>query len=111
MSRQEGLSLPETLIATLLLSVSLLGLLQYYQSLSQGFSRQWHVRQAWSEAHDQLESFAVTGKGKVLQKNGWRVQITDIKATENCQRVSISVETPLRYTSQLSRWICRPDAD
>ncbi|MEG3134367.1 prepilin-type N-terminal cleavage/methylation domain-containing protein [Rouxiella sp. T17] len=103
-----GLSLPETLLAMLLLSVSLLGLLHYYQSLSQGFSRQWQVRQSWSEAHDQLESFAVTGKGKTLDKKGWSAQITQSSATADCTRVTATIETPLRYTSQLSRWICKP---
>ncbi|WAT01232.1 prepilin-type N-terminal cleavage/methylation domain-containing protein [Rouxiella chamberiensis] len=104
--REEGLSLPETLLAMLLLSISLLGLLNYYQSLSDGFNRQWQVRQAWSEAHDQLESFAVTGKGKALEKRGWRAQITENAVTADCQRITATVETPLRYKSQLSRWIC-----
>lgn len=107
-AKESGLSLPETLLAMLLLSVSLLGLLHYYQSLSQGFSRQWQVRQAWSEAYDQLESFAVTGKGKSLDKKGWRAQITQSPATADCQQVTAVIETPLRYTSQLSRWICQP---
>lgn len=111
MHRQKGLSLPETLLATMLLSISLLGLLHYYHALSQGFSRQWQVRQAWSEAHEQLEYFAVTGRAKVLESKGWRVQITSTQTTPGCQRVTASVETPLRYASKLSRWICQPIDD
>lgn len=104
--RQAGLSLPETLLAMLLLSISVLGLLHYYQSLSQGFSRQWQVRQAWSEAHDQLESFAVIGQGKVLEKPGWRVEVTAMPSFSGCQQVTATVTTPLNYQSRLSRHIC-----
>lgn len=105
--RQAGLSLPETLLAMLLLSISVLGLLHYYQSLSQGFSRQWQVRQAWSEAHDQLESFAVTGQGKALEKPGWRVDVTAVPSFSGCRQVTAAVTTPLNYQSRLSRLICQ----
>ncbi|MCC3749275.1 prepilin-type N-terminal cleavage/methylation domain-containing protein [Rouxiella badensis] len=108
---QAGLSLPETMLATLLLSVSVLGLLNYYQSLTQGFSRQWQVRQAWTEAHEQLESFAVLNVGKALDKPGWSAQITRIQTSTDCQWVTARVETPLHYTSRLSRMICRPIVD
>ena len=43
---RNGFSLPEVLVAALLFSVSLLGLLQYHQVLLQSFQRQWHYRQA-----------------------------------------------------------------
>lgn len=105
---QAGLSLAETLLAMFLLSISVLGLLHYYQSLSQGFSRQWQVRQAWSEAHEQLESFAVTGQGKPTDKVGWQVNINPVQTSPGCQRVTAVVTTPLHYTSQLTRLICQP---
>lgn len=105
--RQAGLSLPETLLAMLLLSISVLGLLHYYQSLSQGFSRQWQVRQAWSEAHDQLESVAVTGKGKVLERPGWQVAITTVPSFSGCRQVTATVTAPLNVQSRLSRLICQ----
>ncbi len=105
---QAGLSLPETLLAMLLLSISVLGLLHYYQALSQGFTRQWQVRQAWSEAHDQLESYAVTGEGKALEKKGWQVVISTVQTSPKCQQVTANVSTPLNYHSQLSRLICQP---
>ena len=59
---RNGFSLPEVLVAALLFSVSLLGLLQYYQVQLQSFQRQWHYRQAWVMAHQQLEAFAVIGR-------------------------------------------------
>ena len=110
-NQQQGFSLPEVLLATLLLSVSVLGLLQYYQSLGQGFSRQWQMRQAWQEAHEQLESYAATGKGKVLSLAGWQAAITQQATTPGCQRITASVVTPLGYKSTLSRWLCQPVAD
>lgn len=52
---QLGFSLPEALIAALFFSVSLLGLLQYHQSLLQGFSSLWQQRQAWSSLHQHID--------------------------------------------------------
>lgn len=105
---QKGFSLPEALIATLLLSVSLLGLLQYYQSLTQGFMRQWQFRQAWSEAHAQLDTYAVTGKGYVLSFAGWQSQISTLSVQGGCKTVTARVQTPSGYIAQASRLLCEP---
>uniref|UniRef100_UPI003CF966E9 type IV pilus modification PilV family protein n=1 Tax=Serratia bockelmannii TaxID=2703793 RepID=UPI003CF966E9 len=44
---RNGFSLPVVLVAALLFSVSLLGLIQYHQVLLQSFQRQWDYRLAW----------------------------------------------------------------
>ncbi|GBU11462.1 hypothetical protein AwEntero_00630 [Enterobacterales bacterium] len=107
---EKGFSLPEALIATLLLSVSILGLLQYYQSLTQGFMRQWQFRQAWSEAHAQLDAYAVTGKGYVISLAGWGSQLTIVAAKAGCETATVRVQTPSGYIAQSSRILCTRDS-
>ncbi|MDN5680366.1 MAG: prepilin-type cleavage/methylation domain-containing protein [Ewingella sp.] len=107
---QKGFSLPEALIATLLLAVSLLALLQYYQSLSNGFSRQWQFRQAKSEAHAQLEVFAVSGKGYPLAV-GWQSQITVANQLGGCRSVVTQVQAPAGYLARAARILCDSDSE
>lgn len=103
-----GFSLPEVLVAALLFSVSLLGLLQYHQVLLQSFQRQWHYRQAWALAHQQLEAFAVTGRldGEPLLAEGWRRETAIDGVDEHCRRLTVRVQTPQRQWAALSRWYC-----
>ncbi|WP_241673460.1 prepilin-type N-terminal cleavage/methylation domain-containing protein [Ewingella americana] len=107
---QKGFSLPEALIATLLLAVSLLGLLQYYQSLTQGFMRQWQFRQAWSEAHAQLDAYAITGKGYAASLVGWQSQIIAVAGVGGCKTVTARIQTPSGYIAQATRIICNSTA-
>ncbi|MGC6388689.1 prepilin-type N-terminal cleavage/methylation domain-containing protein [Ewingella sp. S1.OA.A_B6] len=105
---QKGFSLTEALIATLLLAVSLLGLLQYYQALTQGFMRQWQFRQAWSEAHAQLDTYSITGKGYAMTLAGWQSQITVTAGLTGCKIVTVRIQTLSGYIAQSSRIICNP---
>ncbi|WP_413530873.1 prepilin-type N-terminal cleavage/methylation domain-containing protein [Rahnella inusitata] len=108
-AKQQGFSLPEALIAALLLSVSVLGLLNYFQSLSQGFMRQWQVQQAWSEAHSQLEAYSVSGNGTEPVINGWEYQISGFTAGQRCKVIGAIIRTPAHYQAQLQRLLCEPD--
>lgn len=103
---EKGFSLPEALIATLLLSVSILGLLQYYQSLTQGFIRQWQFRQAWTEVHAQLDAYAVTRKNNAISLAGWESRLTAVAAKEGCETATVRVQTPSGYIAQSSRLFC-----
>ncbi|AVF37247.1 prepilin-type N-terminal cleavage/methylation domain-containing protein [Rahnella sikkimica] len=104
---QKGFSLPEALIAAFLLSVSILGLLNYYQSLTYGFMRQWQVQQAWSEAHSQLEAYAATGRSHETVMKGWEYQLSEISAGQSCQRVNVVIRSPAKYQAILQRLICK----
>ncbi len=104
---QHGFSMAEVLIAMLLLSVSLLGLLNYYQVLTYGFMRQWQVQQAWEDAHSQLEACSVTGKGAEILAKGWDYQLSDAFAGKSCGLVSVVVQTPAKYQAGLQRFYCR----
>ncbi|QUT16384.1 prepilin-type N-terminal cleavage/methylation domain-containing protein [Rahnella inusitata] len=106
---QQGFSLPEVMIAALLLSVSVLGLLNYFQSLSQGFMRQWQVQQAWSEAHSELEAYSVSGNGTQLMIKDWEYQISGFSAGQRCILVSVIIRSPAQYQARLQRLVCEPD--
>jgi len=105
---QQGFSLPEALIAMLLLSVSILGLLNYYQSLTYGFMRQWQVQQAWSDAHAQLEAYSATGGGTEPMAEGWEYQLSGISAGKACELVRAAIQTPTKYQAVLQRLVCKP---
>ncbi|WP_447867447.1 prepilin-type N-terminal cleavage/methylation domain-containing protein [Rahnella bonaserana] len=105
-SVQQGFSLTEALIAMLLLSVSILGLLNYYQSLTHGFMQQWQVQQAWTEAHSQLEACSVTGKGTEPFTDGWEFLLTGLSDAQSCTLVSAAIQTPAKYQAILQRLIC-----
>lgn len=105
-SAQQGFSLTEALIAMLLLSVSILGLLNYYQSLSHGFMRQWQVQQAWAEAHSQLEAYSVAGKGTEPFAKNWEYLISGISYAQSCKLVTAAIQTPTKYQAILQRLIC-----
>jgi len=112
---QRGFSLPEALIAVFLLSVSLLGLLQYYQALSAGFTRQWQFRQAWSQAHNMLEAYVAASENLLLSSlsslPGWPGQVVTTQATSECIKATAQVKTPGQYRVELSRWLCKSAAD
>lgn len=105
-SAQQGFSLTEALIAMLFLSVSILGLLNYYHSLSNGFMRQWQVQQAWSEAHSQLEAYSVAGKGTEPLAKDWEYRFTGISDAQSCKLVTATIQTPAKYQAILQRLIC-----
>ncbi len=107
-----GFSLPETLVATLLFAVSLVGLLQYHQVLQQSLLHQMQQRQAWRLAHQQLET---EGADRVSSSRsvpaGWSVSREEQRHPPACRRVTVTVVTPYRYRAVLGRWFCdTPDA-
>lgn len=125
---QRGFSLPETLVAALLLTVSLLGLLQYHQILQQSFLHQWQQRQAWRLLVQQLEAYEAGVKytigfndnagsnDKISDKTAldratgsgqeWRFSLSEQMMTAECRKVTAAIVTPGNYQAQLTRWFC-----
>ncbi|KAA8997773.1 potassium:proton antiporter [Affinibrenneria salicis] len=107
--RQTGFSLTETLIAALLFSLSLAGLLQYHQAVQQAFARSGQMHQAWRLAHQALEVWPAgvdTLLSAFQRQNGWRVSQTTQPVENNCVRVKVRVHTPARAQAELARWFC-----
>ncbi len=109
---QRGYSLVETLVAALLLSLSLLGLLQYYQALAQAFQSQWQGRQALQLAQQRLEEagFAGTPVGLAPLAVGWHSEMRRDVPLAGCQRVTVTVVPPLHPPVSLARWFCSSSA-
>ncbi|MFC3394580.1 prepilin-type N-terminal cleavage/methylation domain-containing protein [Brenneria rubrifaciens] len=103
---QKGFSLPATLVAALLLTVSLLGLLQYHQVLQQSFLLQWQQRQAWRLVMQQLEAYEAGVQYTNGFGRGWRSGLSVQRLTVECRKVTATVVTPGNYQARLTRWFC-----
>ncbi len=107
--KQLGFSLPEALIAALFFSVSLLGLLQYHQSLLQGFSSLWQQRQAWSLLHQHIDPIElgmfdeslITG---TISNGIYRQSIGRIDG--ECTELNFTLAGQYHQRVALSRWFC-----
>jgi prepilin peptidase dependent protein C len=104
---QQGFTLLEVMVTTLLLSLSLLTVMQYFSYLSQGFITQWQYRQAWLYAHNQLERYVVVGDSQPEPQPGWQQRIETRVVTRDCQEVTVYITPPQGQSVALSRWICR----
>ncbi|WP_240651657.1 prepilin-type N-terminal cleavage/methylation domain-containing protein [Serratia microhaemolytica] len=107
--QQRGVSLAELLIAALLFSLSLIGLLNYQQVLLQGFQRQWQYQQAWWLAHQQLALFDASDKPPsllVTLPERWQRSIETEQHPNQCWRHTVTI-TSHRQQIALSRWYCR----
>lgn len=64
-----GFSLPETLLALLLLSLTISALLRYQQAIMQGYNRQWQHQALWSALWLRLQDEPVAEWQIDLQKH------------------------------------------
>lgn len=97
MSRQHGFSLPETLVALLLLTLSISTLMRYQLVLAQGFVRQTEQREAWRQAASGFEGY---------QAHGWQTELTEQAGPGGC-RVRVSTATgPTGRRAQLMLLQC-----
>ncbi|MEH2919652.1 prepilin-type N-terminal cleavage/methylation domain-containing protein [Samsonia erythrinae] len=131
-ANQSGFSLPETLAAALLFTVSLNGLLQYHQILQQSFQHQWQQRQAWRLASQLLDAYeagiayhpsvthgptskseggmsgsATLGNSVPSLEKRWQFTVSEGRQKGECRQVVARVMTPRRYQATLDRWFCR----
>lgn len=66
--RSAGFSLPEVLIALLLLSLSVSALLRYQQAIAQSFNLQWQKTQMWNALWQRLQGEPLPGWQITLQQ-------------------------------------------
>ncbi|GKX58793.1 prepilin-type N-terminal cleavage/methylation domain-containing protein [Leminorella grimontii] len=110
--RQEGFSLIETLVAMLLFSVTVLGLMHYQQALTSQFYHYANEQKAWRLAAQALELYPISvDEDAVLKAAGWRFSVADRWLDERCDEVTAEVSGPGRVSVSLERLFCRPSGE
>lgn len=96
MRRQQGFSLPETLVALLLFASSLVALMHYQTALIKGFQLQAEQKEAWRYAWQRFEGY---------QPPGWQSSLTQ-QAFSGCQLLTSSVISPMGRKASLTLLRC-----
>lgn len=100
MRRQQGFSLPETLVALALFASSLVALMHYHTALVKGFQLQAEQKEAWRYAWQRFEGY---------QPPRWQSSLTQQPAFSGCQLLTSSVVSPLGREAKLTLLRC-PEA-
>ncbi|WP_338803830.1 prepilin-type N-terminal cleavage/methylation domain-containing protein [Xenorhabdus griffiniae] len=112
--RQEGMSLPEVMIASAVFAISLLGLMRYHQALSANFQQYWGQLKAVRYAHNQLEQYERLSGQIDLQKaaeetaiqRGWKMEVQREFRSWGCYQVTVNLTVRYNKPSKLGRWFC-----
>lgn len=109
---QRGSGLAEALLATALLALTALGLLDYRQRLALFQRRLQDVSLALSLCHQHLELLRQpTAPGALSQPPGWRISVIEISCDAACRRVTAMVTLPTGERVSLNEWVCQNPAD
>ena len=102
-----GFSLLEVLIAMVLFSISLLGLLNYQQVLIAQFTHYANAQHAWRLANQALDIYpAAIENEQKLQAGLWMLNVNAISMSSGCEKVIAQVTAPGNIDVTLVRWIC-----
>ncbi|WP_312046554.1 prepilin-type N-terminal cleavage/methylation domain-containing protein [Erwinia sp.] len=93
----QGFSLPETLVALLLFSISSLALIQYQLALGRGFQLQQQQREAVRLARQRFEGY---------QAPGWQTTLEQQTLTGSCLLLTSRVISPVGAKAALSQLRC-----
>lgn len=103
-----GFSLLEVLIAIMLFSITLLGLLRYQQVLIAQFSHYADVQYAWRLANQALDIYpAPIDDEQRLQTGLWMLNLSAVSTLSGCEKVYAQVTAPGNIDITLTRWFCR----
>jgi prepilin peptidase dependent protein C len=94
---QQGFSLAETLVAMLLLAMTISTLMQYHRALALGFSQQWQQRQAW-----QVAGQALLGR----EVAGWQIDRQQQSVGIGCVLERITVTGSQQRSASLAQLNC-----
>ena len=97
MRNQQGFSLAETLVAMLLLAMTISTLLQYHRALALGFSQQWQQRQAWQVAEQALLGREVAG---------WQIERQQQSVGIGCTLERVTVTGSQQRSASLAQLNC-----
>ncbi|AOM42297.1 prepilin-type N-terminal cleavage/methylation domain-containing protein [Xenorhabdus hominickii] len=112
--RQEGMSLPEVMVASVVFAISVLGLMRYHQALSTSFQQYWVqlkvVRDVYNqlEQYEQLDGHPEFGKatGKMASPLGWKAEFQREFHFSGCYQLTVKLTLHYNKPSKLERWIC-----
>ncbi len=97
MNNQHGFSLPETLFALLLFSLSTTALMQYQLALAKGFELQTQQRNALRLAWQRFEGY---------QAPEWRSELSSRPGPHGCQLQTANVTSPAGREAELTLLVC-----
>ncbi|MCW7547839.1 MULTISPECIES: prepilin-type N-terminal cleavage/methylation domain-containing protein [Photorhabdus] len=107
---QAGMSLPEVMIAVMVFSVSLLGLMRYHQALLFGFQQHWQQSKADKLSYGYLEQYElIAGQNplpEIILPPGWHAEFQTTYPLSGCYQLTVMVTTSYNQQSKASRWIC-----
>lgn len=98
MNDQRGFSLPETLVALLLFTLSFTALMHYQLALAKGAQRQMQQREAWRQAWQRFAGY---------QAPGWQTSLTQENAA-GCMIVTARAVSSGGQEATLSQLRCDP---
>lgn len=100
---RSGFSLIDTLLAMLLFSMTILGLLGYQKTLLSQSYQQAELQQAWRLAHQMLEVYPET---IIINDHRWRLILNQRSLNDNCIIVTAQVIGRNRVQAELERIFC-----
>ncbi|KMJ44308.1 precorrin-2 dehydrogenase [Xenorhabdus khoisanae] len=114
LGRQEGMSLPEVLVASVVFAISLLGLMRYHQALSANFQQYWGQLKAIRYAHDQLEQYerlegqigSGKSEGETASSQKWKMEFQREFHSLVCFQVTVKLTVYYNKPNKLERWFC-----
>lgn len=102
MNKQGGFSLPETLVALLLFSLSFTALLHYQLAQAKGFQLQIQQREAWYRAWLRFEGYEAAG---------WETTLGKKMGPAGCQLLTSIAVSPAGREATLQQLRCNKNSD
>lgn len=101
---QTGFSMIDTLIALLLFTITLHGLVNYQQAQLSRFSYYSESQQAWQITQQILDCYPATLS---ILPNGWQASTRIIGSSKQCHLIEAQTTTRRGAQAVLQRWYCQ----
>lgn len=101
---QTGFSLVDTLIALLLFTITIHGLVNYQQAQLSRFRYYSESQQAWQITQQMLDCYPATLS---ILPNGWQASTQIIESSKQCHLIKAQTTTRRGAQAVLQRWYCQ----